>query len=531
MISKILHFLKALRSQWQNLSFSNNFLILMFFSLGLFGILNHAMWRDELNGWLIARDSKFPLEFIQNIKYEGHPLLWYLCLYLLNQLTSNPVAMQIFHLLLATGSIYIFLKFSPFNQRQKLLFCFGYLPLYEYLLISRNYAIGILLVFAVCSLWKTRRKGYEFLSIVLALMANSNAYCLCLAISFYLTLIVEYIWGSAIGVELTNSLQNLLKGLGIFAIGVVASVVMLFPPLDSTLQGGASQWLLKFDLVQLARTIARIWNSYILIILPSDSQPIDVSLFALISIFLLAFMTTAFIKKPIALFFYLCGTLEILLFTYIKFLGSPRHYGHLYTILIASLWLASYYPQSDKLRQLLAKLPKKWQNLLNKWVLWVGRHKMTAIAIILSAQFAAGIVSFSRDLVLPYSASRETARFIKANELDKMLIVGSEDFAVSPISAYLNRKIFYPEIDSLGSFVLFTSRRQILDEADLLEKVSQVASQREEEILLILNDDIDSFPKDLEISLLAQFTRTFIHNEKYYLYRVGTVTGQEHLPR
>jgi hypothetical protein len=117
-----------------------------FFLLGLFGILNHSMWRDELNVWLIARDSSSLLELFHNIKYEGHPALWYLCLYFLNQFTSNPVAMQFLHLLIATSSIFIFIKYSPFTPLQKLLFSFGYLPFYEYLVISRNYAIGLLLV-------------------------------------------------------------------------------------------------------------------------------------------------------------------------------------------------------------------------------------------------------------------------------------------------------------------------------------------------------------------------------------------------
>ncbi len=97
-----------------------NLLILIFFSLGLIGILNHAMWRDELNVWLIARDSDSIGELFRNIKYEGHPGLWYLCLYVLNQFTHNPVSMQIFHLLLATGFVYIFVRFSQFTTLQKI---------------------------------------------------------------------------------------------------------------------------------------------------------------------------------------------------------------------------------------------------------------------------------------------------------------------------------------------------------------------------------------------------------------------------
>src|SRR4028118_1736800 len=143
------------------------FFSLIFFFLGLIAILNHSMWRDELNVWLITRDSHSVEELFYNIKYEGHPALWYLCLYLLNQFSSNPVTMQIFHLLISTGLIYIFIRFSPFSKLQKVLFAFGYLPFYEYLVISRNYALGILLIFAFCTLFPTRKKSYLSLSLIL----------------------------------------------------------------------------------------------------------------------------------------------------------------------------------------------------------------------------------------------------------------------------------------------------------------------------------------------------------------------------
>ena len=146
---------RTIHYMWGNCVSPDSFtglLVSIFFILGSIGILNHAMWRDEINVWLIARDSASIMELFSNIKYEGHPGLWYICLYLLNQITHNPVIMQIFHLLLATGVIYIFVKLSPFTRLQKVLFCFGYLPFYEYLLISRNYAIGVLLTFHVMTL-------------------------------------------------------------------------------------------------------------------------------------------------------------------------------------------------------------------------------------------------------------------------------------------------------------------------------------------------------------------------------------------
>ena len=42
-------------------------------------ILNHESWRDEAQAWQIARQSGLK-ELFEQLKYEGHPCLWYLVL-------------------------------------------------------------------------------------------------------------------------------------------------------------------------------------------------------------------------------------------------------------------------------------------------------------------------------------------------------------------------------------------------------------------------------------------------------------------
>jgi hypothetical protein len=497
-----------------------NLLTIIFSCLGLIGILNHSMWRDEVNVWLITRDSNSWLDLFKNIKYEGHPVLWYVCLYLLNKITYNPVIMQVFHIVLATGFVYIFLRYSPFKKAQKILFIFGYFPFSEYLIISRNYAIGILLLFGFCALYPTRKKSYLSLSIILFFLANSNAYCLFISIALGVTLVVEYSLGERITKSLTASRGNALCSLIIFFLGIVTSLMLLIPPADSTLQGGLTRWMLRLDVKHLAKALTRIWNGYIMILIPSDRY-LDLVIFALISLFLVAFVSTLLIRKPIPLFLYLFGTLEIITFTYVKFLGAPRHYGHFYLLLIVSLWISSYYSNSNLLIQPLANIPKRLQKAITSWMQFVKKQKTTFIMVILSAQLVGGMFGFLRDLVIPYSASREAASFIKSQQLDQMFIVGSRDANVSPIGGYLNKKFYYPEKKGMGSFVLFNKQRKDVDHVAVLEQVSQLIKSKKH-ILLILNSELTTSRNDLNVSLLAKFTRSFIANESYYLYRVNS---------
>lgn len=121
-------------------------LAFLFLGVSAFTASHHEMWRDEIQAWLIARDSGSVFELFAHLKYEGHPGLWHLCLMPLTRITHSPVIMQVFHLLIAGIVVYLFVRYAPFNLLQKFLFCFGYFVLYEYAILARNYALGLLLI-------------------------------------------------------------------------------------------------------------------------------------------------------------------------------------------------------------------------------------------------------------------------------------------------------------------------------------------------------------------------------------------------
>ncbi len=145
--------LSFLRKTGQRL-ISENGTIFIFAILGLIGILHHEMWRDEMQAWLLAKDSPSLGALYQNTVYEGHPLLWHLCLYGLTKVSHNPRIMQGFHLLISISSFALIVKISPFSWLQKRLFGFSYFIFYEYSVISRSYALGVLLIFLFCTLYK-----------------------------------------------------------------------------------------------------------------------------------------------------------------------------------------------------------------------------------------------------------------------------------------------------------------------------------------------------------------------------------------
>jgi hypothetical protein len=482
--------------------------VLVFFALGLAGILNHAMWRDELNVWLIVRDSPSPLTLLQHIKYEGHPALWYLCLYALVQFTHNPVAMQLFHLALATGSAYLFLRCSPFPAWQRVLFAFGYLPFYEYLLISRNYAFGLLFLGLFCAVYSRWPRHYLPLAGLLVLLANTNAYGLLFAFALGVALALEYrsdpgratagtrFWGAA----------------ALFGAGLAVSALTIAPPADSTLAGGASGWTLYFDANHFFTALSRIWSGYIAVLVPNDAHAWEMILFSIPALAMCAFACALIADRPMALTFYLLATGGVFLLTYTRFIGAPRHFGHFYVALIVALWLAECAP--------VRSLPPGTV-LADGWK-FARQHGAKFVGLLLVCQCAAGLVAYVRDWLVPYSASREAARFIRDHGLAHLPIVGSRDYAVSPLCGYLDRRIYYPESRHFQSFVLFNAgRNQEVSDAQILAQVNDLLRRTPAGVLLVLNHTLTAHPPGLKIDPVAEFTRSFIDEEIYHLYRVG----------
>ena len=110
--------------------------------VGVIGLVHHEMWRDEVFPWLLAKASGSLRELFANLWYDAaHFPAWHLILWVLTRFTHNIVAMQIVHLFVASAAVGLFVFYSPFSKTQKLLFCFGYFPVFEYCVICRMYGL------------------------------------------------------------------------------------------------------------------------------------------------------------------------------------------------------------------------------------------------------------------------------------------------------------------------------------------------------------------------------------------------------
>jgi hypothetical protein len=476
--------------------------------------LRHEMWRDEVNVWLIARDLSSPLEIIRHLRYDGHPSLWHLCVFVLRHIFPNPIAMQMLHLAIASMTVYMFARFSPFTKLQKALFIFGYFPFYEYNIMVRNYALGVFLIFLICVLFPKRFRLFPLMGFILFLIAHTSVLALIVAISIGFFLFIEYI---TLG-DKRKEISKLKIGIGFFliALGVVTSILQIKPPAD---YGFAVGWVTKFDpkhlqnvLSIVARTFIPIpqfifgfWGSSILDKLP---KPLIVSL--VLSGLILLWTILVLMAKPKVLLLYISGTLGLLVFFYIKYFGGMRHWGFLFVLFLASLWVEKYFCNTKHIWKPLGRISTALQ-----------KHRNIVITIILAINLVGGIVAARYDYKYTFSEAKATAEYIKKEKLDGMFIAGDEYTGIAPISGYLGEKLYYPRVHRVGSFwILNKDWLPTVTIDEILEDVEKTRKEDGRSLLLILNSPLDDQRlQKYSLTKIAEFLPAIVGYEQYYLYR------------
>ena len=122
----------------------------------------------------------------------GLPYLWNFIIYLLTHtITDNLEGMKILHLAISTTTAFLILKYSPFNKIIKILIVFSYLLFYEYSIISRPYALGVLLIIIFCVLYKNKIKNIIPLSIVLFFLGQVSIFTFILSFILFIYLLTE----------------------------------------------------------------------------------------------------------------------------------------------------------------------------------------------------------------------------------------------------------------------------------------------------------------------------------------------------
>jgi len=161
----------------------------------IFTVTRHEFWRDEVRALSTARAASSPLDLFGLTKYGGHPILWYLLLYIGKSIVDTPLVLPVISVIIAFAAVAVFMFFAPFPLWIRCLFIFSALPLYEYSVMARNYGISMLLLFVAAVLYRNRARHSMSLAFVLVLLANTNVH------SAMLVCLIGALWAWDVVVE------------------------------------------------------------------------------------------------------------------------------------------------------------------------------------------------------------------------------------------------------------------------------------------------------------------------------------------
>ena len=253
--------------------------------------------------------------------------------------------------------------------------------------------------------------------------------------------------------------------------------------------------------VPLPRAVPNFWNTNLL----DRLSPLKIGstliesreVAAGLAYVLIGASALVFLRRPRILLIYVCTTTMLLVFLHTKANHGIRHTGHLFLLFVTCVWL------SQATRGPVAEEPiRPWGQLF--------------ISIILAIQFMAGILCSTTDLTYPFSASKETADFIKRNNLHSRRLVGSKYNVVSSVAGYLNQPIFYLDNEQTGIYTDWSKPRTKLSPLEIVQKAKDIGASSKDDILLISSYDLGN--SDLDFKKIASFEQTIIEDERYWLY-------------
>lgn len=449
---------------------------LAFVAVAGLATFHHEMWRDELQAWLIARDSPSPLAVLLDSRYEGHPPLWFLLLWPLAQLTRDPAAMQVLHVLIGGATALIIARAAPGPRWMRAAAALGYFPVYEYGSIARNYGAGLLGLVAFAALFPRRRSRPVLLGLVVALTALTSLPACVLALAASLILAVEAVAGPP---EARRGAT--WAGLAVALAGVAASVAQMMPPPDS---GFARGWNLVLDhrgvaqvleavtraLLPLPLPITAFWQSDLLGALPG---------FAALSwavggaLVLLAALGLA--RRPLALLFHLAATLGLLTFFYVKTLGYLRHWGFLFVALGVALWIARSLP------------PVELAGRMGRAARACERGLTVAFAALLVAHLAASGIAVAGEVRYVFSGAQGTAALIRRAGLDTLPLVADRDIRAVGVVGFLDAPALYAHGGDFGTYIVWNTARY--QRWNVWAKSAQLSMERRSPVVVVLDSD------------------------------------------
>ncbi len=169
-------------------------ILLAYLVFNAFLLFGHEMWRDEANVWLMARDLS-PFALFREIKYQGHPCLWYLLVmpFAKLHLPFATIGFLSYGIMGFAGGLFVYR--GPFHPLVKFALLFSPAFSYYYPVIARNYCLIALLLMLLAYYYPKRNDKPVIYGLLIALLVQADVIAFAAAGMIWLWWVVETVIG------------------------------------------------------------------------------------------------------------------------------------------------------------------------------------------------------------------------------------------------------------------------------------------------------------------------------------------------
>ena len=429
----------------------------------IFTTLRHEYWRDEVRAWSLAREATSPLDLFHRIRYEGHPILWYLLLYIGKSIVDTPLLLPITSIVIATAAVTIFMVRSPFPMWMKALFLFSALPLYTYSVMARNYGISMLLFFLAAALYRHRREYWLWLSLVLALLANTNIHATILT-SLLLAVWAWDEWSARRSAPDEMLGRPFLVAMAIVGLGILLGVIAVMPPHDTILTGFYGT---------TASGLASAFLGAVLTPGAGFAELFPGFVPAWVGSVVLYLAVFGLLRRPTLFLAALGGLVAMGLLFRVAYGGSYRHEGVFLCFLVSLYWLAIEAPDSGIARRRTLRL------------FHAGLYGALVI-LVLASVCKDRVVRV--DIHSEMSSSKAFGAFLNASrEFHDAILLPEPDYFMESLPYYAHNPIYFARERRFGTTVTWSTAAAVeLSLGQMVSLARKLKAQYRRPVLVVL---------------------------------------------
>jgi len=473
-------------------------------------VFHHEIGYEEGQAWLIARGSSSIANLFHNIRYEGHPSLWYLLIYVPAHISWNPASMQAINYVLAIGEAGLILTESRLSRSMRSLLVFSYFVFFGYGVLARNYMLTVFLLTAAARCLLQQRKRPWLAILLLALACNSHFFAIPLAAMLFVSLYCFPEPGSWRRPATLLRQEQFWASAAVLAASLLATYFTIRPPADSfTPHYGVEKISIG---TRFLISLGSFWQAFfpvrsaylphrlVDLLVPTD-RPLFLAL--AVSVVVLFLLLAALRSARARWFFFSCTVFEFLLFAVTVHNPRMHHLGLIFFALVLALMIDAHSTVTPIENSSLSS--------------WLGRKTLYLSLILV---MLAGAWSFVADVRRPFSEGKETAQWLRESGYSEYPLVAQLDYVSASLLAYLpNDKAYHPECNCFESFVLYNTGRtdRLVMTSEQLDSVSNSAN-RPVVVALTFQPDAETLDK-----LGLHFIKAFDHHpmdagQHYFVY-------------